>query len=64
MMRGRLLQIITPQQGKEDPITLAHPEGPYMQIHRELEQEELNPSGESGERTEDATLYSPLPPHL
>ena len=39
MMTGRLLQTITPQQGKGDTITLAHPEGPYMQIHRKLRHE-------------------------
>ena len=45
-----------------DTITLAHPEGPYMQIHRRIKQE-LSPSGEFGEWIEDAALHNPLP-HL
>ena len=39
MVRGRLLQIILPQQGKGGIITPAHPEGPYMQIHGKLRHE-------------------------
>ena len=43
-----------------DTITLAHPEGPYMQMHRSIRQE-LNPPGEFGEWIEDAALHNPLP---
>ena len=53
---------ITPLQGRGDPITLAHPEGPYMQMHGRIRQE-LNTSGEFGECIEDAALQNPLP-HL
>ena len=54
--------IITPLQGRGDTTTLALPEGLYMQTRRRIGQE-LNPSGELGERIEDAALHSPLP-HL
>ena len=57
-----MLQIITPLQERGDIKTLAHPEGPYMQIHSRIRRE-LNPSGEFGERIEDAALHNPLP-HL
>ena len=43
-------------------MTLAHPEGPCMQMYRKL-RHELNQSGEFGERIEDAALNNPLP-HL
>ena len=62
MMRGRLLLNITPQQGEGGAITLAHPEGSYMQIHRNLRHEEKQ-CGEFGEWIEDAALQNPLP-HL
>ena len=51
-----------PLQGRGDTITLAHPEGPYMQMHRRITQE-LNPYGKLGERIEDAALHNPIP-HL
>ena len=62
MMRGHLLKIMTPLQGRGYAITLAHPEGLYMQIHRRIRRE-LIPSGEFGEWIEDAALHNPLP-HL
>ena len=62
MMKGSLLQIITPPQGRGDTITLAHPKEPYMQIHIRIRREP-NPSGEFGEWIEDAALCNPLP-HL
>ena len=55
-MTGRLLRIKTPQQGRGDTISLARPEGPYMQIHRELRQKP-NPFGEYGEWIEDVALH-------
>ena len=59
-MRGHFLQIITRLQGRWDTITLAHLQGPYMQIHRRIRRE-LHPSGEFGEWIEDAALHNPLP---
>ena len=41
--RGQLLQIITPKRGKGDTITLAHPGGPYVQIHRKIRWNEIHP---------------------
>ena len=57
-----MLQIITPMQGRGDTITLAHREGPYMQIHRRIRRE-LNTSGKLGEWIEDVASHNPLP-HL
>ena len=54
--------IITPRQGRGYTITLAHPDGPYMQMHGRIRQE-LNPSREFGEGVEDAAVHNPLP-HL
>ena len=51
-----------PLKGRGDTITLAHPEGSYMQIHRKL-RHKLHQSGEFGEWIEDAALHNPLP-HL
>ena len=59
MMRRRLLQFIMPQQGRGDTVTLAHPEEPYMQIHRKLRHE----PNQSGEWIEDTAILNPLP-HL
>ena len=55
-MRERLLQIVTPKQGRGDTVTLAHPEGPHMQIQRKV-WEGRNPSLELGECIEDAALH-------
>ena len=62
MMRGHLLKIMTPLQGRGYAITLAHPEGLYMQIHRRIRRE-LNTSGKLGEWIEDVASHNPLP-HL
>ena len=43
-------------------MTLAHPEEPYMQIHRRISRE-LNPFGQFGKCIEDAAFHKPLP-HL
>ena len=58
-MRGHLLHIMTPQQGREYTITLAEPEGPYIRIHKN--QAGTNPSGDFGEWTRDAALHNPFP---
>ena len=55
-----MLQLMAPQQGGGDTITLAHPEGLYMQIHRKIRRER-NPPGEFVEWIEDAALHTPLP---
>ena len=36
---GHGLQVVAPQQGRGDTITLAHPDGPYMQIHIKVRKE-------------------------
>ena len=59
MMKGIFLPIIMPPQGGHDTIPPAHPEGPYVQIHKKIRRE-LNPSGELGELIEDAALHNPL----
>ena len=40
--------LATSHNGRGDTITLAHPEGPYMQMHRKLRHEPKQ-SGEFGE---------------
>ena len=62
MVRGTLLQNITPLQGIGGTVTLAHPEGPYMQMRRRIRLE-LNPFGEVGEWIEDGALHNQIP-HL
>ena len=59
MVRGYLLQSITPLQGRGDTITLAHPEGPFMQMHRRIRQK-LNPSvnSENGSKMRRFTTHS------
>ena len=59
MMRGRLLQTTMSQQGRGDTITLAHPEGWYMQIHGST-RHEPNQSGEfeSGSKMRHFTTHS------
>ena len=49
-------------EGKGDPMTQAHPEGPYMQMHRKSGGHEIHPEN-SEKWIEDAGLHNPLP-HL
>ena len=58
MTRERLLSIKMPQLGGGNTITLAHPEMPYMQVHRKL-REEPNPFRELKEWIEDAANHNP-----
>ena len=62
IMRGHLLQMIMPLQGRGDTISIAHPEGPYVKMDRR-KRRKLDPFGEFGESIEDTALHNPLP-HL